>query len=175
MKRAVGLAIVLASSAALLPTPAWATAGENEWRAGLGTSFSPWALAGLELGWLHDLTDFWGAGATLRDRRSLRSLPDGTAAISADVRFVVDALQWIPALGMGFGAAVGNDGRGGSNGVEMLPYLRFEASLAYRPARTWGVVLHVGADHYGGQDGSFVGTVSLSYQMYTGNGSGLDL
>jgi hypothetical protein len=87
----------------------------------------------------------------------------------------IDALRWIPALGMGFGAALGNDGRGGGNGLEMLPYLRFEGSLAYRPARTWGIVLHVGADHYGGQDGSFIGTVSLSYQRYTGSGSGVDL
>lgn len=173
MRRGACLAIL---AGCLIPAVVAASEGENEWRAGLGTSFAPTGLAGVELGWLHDLTDFWAAGGTVRDRRAVRSLPDGAAAVSADVRFVVDALQWIPAAGLGFGAAVGNaSGVGSGNSLEVLPYLRIEGSLAYRPARTWGVVLHVGADHYGGQDGHFAGTVSLSYQWYTGKGDGLDL
>ena len=168
MRRWASLAV---AASLAVPVVAEASAGETEWRAGLGASPASRAAVGVELGWLHNLTDFWSLGVNLRDRRLVAALPDGRVAVTADARFVVDALTWIPAVDLGFGGALAN---GGTTGA-MQAFVHADVSLGYRPARNWGVSLHVGADRYGGVEGEYIGTVAISYVWYRGSGIGLDL
>lgn len=165
------LPAILTSIAVLLPTTCLASAGENEWSVGLGTSFAPAGRLGLEAAWLRNLTDFWGAGIGVRDRRDLGNLPDGALSAAADVRLVVDALTWVPAVTLGAGVAMIND----NHGLQASVLLRAEASLGWRPARDWGLVAHVGAEHYGGVDGDTFGIVGVGWIHYSGSGIGLDL
>ncbi len=164
--RHVLAATVLA--ACLWPAAAFATAGEQEFSAGVaGGVAAPGASAGVEGGWLYDLTDFWAIGAGLRDRRFFYDAPRGSTSLAADVRFAVDALTFIPALGASAGTVLTADG--------FKPFVRGEAALGYRPARSWGVEAAVGAEQESFTGAHLRWMFSLRLCWYRGAGIGLDL
>lgn len=158
----------LVAALCLWPSLAWATAGESEIGAGVaaGHGAELWS-AGVEGRYLYDWTDFWAVGASVRDRRFLSDLPRGVTSIAADLRYALDALTFVPAVAAAAGAAVGSAG--------VSPFVRAEASLGYRPARSWGVTLHIGAEQESVQAWAPRWTAGLSFTWYRGAGIGLDL
>ncbi len=148
----------------LIPCTSAATTGENEWRFGAAVASTP-ALA-LDAGILHDFTDFWAFGASVRGGHSFTSAPTTFAAATADLRLAIDALQWIPAIELGLGA--GLSGAGGPT-----PLARGGLSLAWRPARSWGVVVRVEGQASTPQNLEMWG--GLQFVHFGGSGIGLDL
>lgn len=147
----------------LIPQLAWATAGENEWRFGIAAS--PVPSVAVDAGILHDFTDFWAFGASIRAGHSFASVPSSAAAATADLRLAIDALQWIPAIELGLGANLSAAG--------LSPSARAGLSLTWRPARTWGL-----AAHFDAQASSLQTTemwAGLQFVHFGGSGIGLDL
>ena len=172
MKRA-WTAVIAACVLTSWTSNALATQGESEFWVGPGVALDGTTIfAGAELGWLRHLTDFWSVGATLRDRRRPAQPGDGRTHLTADARYVVDALTWIPGAGVGLGVAADTTG----TAVEFQPCARVELAVGYRAHRTWGLALRPGADLvWKGEGVTPVWTLSLAYVRYTGQGIGLDL
>lgn len=172
MKRAwtAALAACLLSAA---PGQVAATEGETEFWAGPGVALDGTTfLVGAEVGWLKHVTDFWNVGATLRDRRRPLRPSDGRTHATVDVRYVVDALTWIPGATLGLGLTADSTGKR----FEMRPCGRAELALGYRAHRTWGLALRPGADlAWTGAGLTPVWTVSVAWVWYRGQGIGLDL
>ncbi|MFZ4579456.1 MAG: hypothetical protein ACOYOB_13780 [Myxococcota bacterium] len=151
-----------------LPTPAQATAAETEWTAGVmaGTE-SAGLFAGVDVGGLYNLSDFWALGGSVRDRRFLWDAPSGVTAATVDARMVLDALTWVPSLGVAAGPAWRADG---------LAWLgRAEVALGYRPARDWGLVFRGGAESELAAGAPLRWTFGVAWVWYRGAGIGLDL
>ncbi len=168
MKRAL---LVAAVAGALAAAPAFATQGEHEVAVGVaGGATTQGTLAGLDARWLYDLTDFWAIGAGFHDRFLWSALPAGRQAATVELRFVVDALQWIPSIGGGVGAAIGHDLT-----PAWVPWAHLDIGVDYRPARRWGVGARIGAEGQISGDTTYAFVGGLFWNYYGGTGIGLDL
>ena len=105
-----------------------------------GISLAPCA----SLGGFYALTDFWHIGGRLTGGVEVLDplAPRGVVHGSVVVRYVIDALQWIPMLEVGLGVlgktgAVGPEDSGLSEPVTFSAHAGF--GLEYRPQRHWGV------------------------------------
>ncbi len=161
-----------------MPSAAWATAGESECSVagGLAVGYEPAkagagtpVLVALDGQWLHHASDFWAFGGALRARPALFS--GYMAAATADARWTLDALTWIPSLAVGAGPQVLAVQTSSSVGL----VARAEASVAYRSSRDHGWVLRAAFE--GGRLDRVAGllVVSVGYIDYHGHGIGLDL
>lgn len=165
-----GTSLVLAAAAlASSALPAYATQGEHEVSAGLSAGAGsgcagPWI--GADGRWLLHATDFWAFGAALRDRRCGGDWGSGTTAASAEARWTLDALTWIPSLAAS--AGLGRTAQG------LVPALRAEASMDWRGQPGWGVSLRLAHERDGWSDaGRWL--LTLAWVGYRGRGTGLDL
>ncbi|MSP93259.1 MAG: hypothetical protein EXR79_15940 [Myxococcales bacterium] len=149
-----------------------AVAGVGGWAENrcCGMTDTSGARVGIDGRWLRDVTDFWSFGAGVRHWFSLtdarfggRQSPWGSAALTAEARLALDALQWIPFVQAGAGWEVVRT-RLGLRG-------RVEVGLGWRPQRTsgWEVRVGVEAGH------EWRGVVAVGWVGYGGGGVGLDL
>lgn len=167
--RAASCAAAVATVLAALPSPAAATQGEYEYSLGLSAGAGPDCAGGLvgpEAKALLHATDFWAFGAAARDRRCTARWQDGSTAATAEARWTLDALTWIPSLAGGIGVAHTPAG--------WLPQLRAEASLDWRGQPSWGVSLRL-AHERDGWDSAGRWLVTVAWVGYGGRGTGLDL
>jgi hypothetical protein len=116
---------------------------------------------------LYNLSDFWAVGGAVRDRRFLWDVPAGVTAATADVRMVLDALTWVPSLGIAAGPSWGADGFAWQG--------RVEVAMGYRPARDWGLVFRGGAESDLAAGTPLRWTFGVGWVWYRGAGIGLDL
>lgn len=159
-------AALIASSVA---APAQATQGEHEYSAGISAGADarcPGAWLGPDGRWLLHATDFWAFGAGMRDRRCSGDWRSGTTSASAEARWTLDALTWIPSLAASAGLGRTREG--------WTAVVRAEASLDWRGEPTWGVSLRLAHERDGWDDaGRWM--VTLAWVGYAGRGTGLDL
>lgn len=169
MKR--GVAALLAAGLAL-PLLARATAGEWEASAGVAMGARNGALAGVEAGVSRHLSDFWSCGVSVRDLRVLGDLGQGHTAALADVRFVLDALRWVPAVTVSIGGVI--DARPDARSSAAV---RAEFSLGYRVARSWGVAGFAAVQQPWSLDGvgTAYGSGGVRWQWFTGGPDAPDL
>lgn len=167
MKRA---SIVVAGAALLaIAQPSYATQGEHEYSAGLSAGSEAncsGAMLGPDGRWLLHATDFWAFGAGVRDRRCTGDWRSGTTSATAEARWTLDALTWIPSLAASAGL--------GRNRQGLTPTVRAEASMDWRGQPTWGVSVRVAHERDGWADtGRWM--LTLAWVGYRGRGTGLDL
>jgi len=175
-RRALAAALVF-TGGLCLAGPATATEGEHEWHLSLGGATAarsartvdadaPFALAVDGGGWLH-VSDFWAFGASVHDRRSPVALKDGATSVTADARFTVDALQWIPSVAASVGPALTTDG--------VSLQARLALSVAWRSGRerAWTVGFAAEQDDVRHTAPRYVVTLGLAW--FGGRGIGLDL
>ena len=164
-------AIAFASAVAICAgqSAALATQGEHEaslgLSAGVGSDCSG-ALIGPEARVLLHATDFWAFGVGARDRRCSARWQSGSTATTAEARWTLDALTWIPSLAGGIGVAYTASG--------FAPQLRAEASLDWRGQPTWGISARLSHERDGwSSSGRWL--VTVAWVGYGGRGTGLDL
>lgn len=164
--------LVLALGLALAASPALATEGEHEWHVGLGLADEARNGQGgpavaVDGGWWLHASDFWSVGASVHDRRGLGGWSDGATSVTVDGRFVIDALQWIPALVASAGPVLTADG--------VALQVRLGAEISYRTSkeRAWGLGLVAEQDGIDSLGPRYV--LTLSHRWFGGNGIGLDL
>ena len=164
-------ATVLATGLAL-PSLAAATAGEWEATAGVAMGARNGTLTGVEAGVSRHLTDFWSCGLSVRDLRLLSQLDQGHTAALADVRFVLDALRWVPAVTVSLGGVI--DAR---PDVRSSAAVRAEFSLGYRVARSWGVAGFAAVQQPWSLDGAGTayGSGGVRWQWFAGGPDAPDL
>jgi hypothetical protein len=172
MKRRRCWAVALPAGLLLAASPALATEGEHEWQVGLGLADVARAgqvgpAAAVDAGWWLHATDFWSVGGSVHDRRGRGAWSDGATSVTVDGRFVIDALQWIPALVASAGPVLTQDG--------VALQVRLGAEVSYRTSKetAWGLSLAAEQDGVASLGPRYV--VSLSRRWYGGNGIGLDL
>lgn len=174
--RLVGAALAVCGGL-LLPGAAVATEGEHEWHVAVGgasaarsgravDSSAPWAVALDGGGWLH-VSDFWAFGASLHDRRAPTALRDGATSVTADARFTVDALQWIPSVAASVGPAWTPDGAS--------LQARLALSLAWRSGRERAFTVAFAAEQDDVRHTAPRYVLSLGLAWFAGKGIGLDL
>ncbi len=168
MKRVL-LAAVAAAVLTCAPA-AFATQGEQELSLGAAAGASGGLWAGADARWLYDLTDFWALGAGLHDRFQWSALPAGRQAATLEARFVVDALQWVPSIGGGIGAAIGHD-----IAPTFVPWAHADFGADYRPNRNWGVGARIGVEGQINRSSDFAWVGGVYWNWYFGKGIGLDL
>ncbi len=171
MRRAWAWAGAVAAAAvfACAPAVAHATQGEHEYSLGLSAGSAAecaGAWLGPEAKVLLHATDFWSFGAAVRDRRCTSQWQSGSTAATAEARWTLDALTWIPSLAGGVGIARTPQG--------FLPQLRAEASMDWRGQPGWGVSVRL-AHERDGWDGVGRWLITLAWVGYGGRGTGLDL
>lgn len=161
----IGLAAVTCLAALFHALPATATGGEQALWAGAGLSADCLALEGR---YLYDLSDFWSLGGGLEQRLAW-PLDEGRSAAFAEARMVIDALTFVPALSLvGGGAYVWPTG-------VVVAMARLEASLAWRPARDWGLMLRAGVERQFDEGAATALIISLAWGRFSGGASDLDL
>lgn len=151
------------------PFAALAAAGEQEWDVVAGAEALPIALGdtfgtsiGAQLGggYRYNITDFWAIDATLTGHAH-PDLQFARGVLSA--RLIVDALTWVPALGVGVGGST-RDG-GSVLGAAF-------AELAWRPSRGSGLVVRITGELHTTLPTSF--GVLAGYRWYISDAAGLD-
>lgn len=168
------VAFALVAAACFVAAPAFATLGEKELSLGAtgGSIVSP-ALgwAGLEARGLYDLSDFWAIGAAFHNRFVLAEAPVGVETVSFEARYVLDALQWIPSISAGFGGGIIHSSNSGG-----VWWSSIMLGLDYRPTRTWGVGMRLGAEGFSSHGRVFQAwVIGFCWNGYGGQGIGLDL
>ncbi len=145
---------------------AWASSGEQElwFGAGADDAIQP-SVHGR---YLYDQSDFWSYGVGLEHRLD-GPLTAGRTAALAELRMVIDALTFVPALSLVGGAAMTWPS------ADVVGLVRLEASAAWRPARAWGLMLRIGAERELVAEGATMIIVSLAWGRFFGGASDLDL
>ncbi len=155
------------------PLPTWALEGEREVSvalvAGPAEASEPTSgvAGGIDGQVLWHTSDFWAFGLAGRSRAwSSPWNAGGALAAEAMARWTLDALQWIPSLGLSAGyqveAPIGRRG----------PSARIEASLAYRQQRERAWVFRV--QHETTKDSTRV-LLAVGLIWYSGKGTTLEL
>jgi hypothetical protein len=172
MKQRHCRALALTAGWLLAASPALATEGEQEWHAGLGLADEARVgqsgpAAAVDAGWWLHATDFWSVGASVHDRRGPSAWSNGATSVTVDGRFVIDALQWIPALVASAGPVLTRDG--------VALQVRLGAEVSYRTSKesAWGLGFAAEQDGVGSLGPRYV--VTVSHRWFGGNGIGLDL
>ena len=157
MSRSTLVALTLAW-VALAPSPARAEEGELTWSAGLGnlltieplddatvTRYAPL----LHGSFRYAFTDFWQFGGALRGGVSVgggRRI-EAVGQAFAELRLLIDALEWVPFIAAGTGVLFRSDGPKAYIAAGEGPQLDFTVHLGggvdYRPQRDWSVGLVV--------------------------------
>ncbi len=146
--------MVAVALVALGPSPAHAEEGELAWSVGGGLHstvtlsgggstgrFYPLATGGVR----YSLSDFWELGGFLSGGVGLGGgvRAEGMAHLAAEVRYVIDALQWVPYLCAGAGVLLRTDGPDVLTGVGSGPAVdatvHVGVGVEYRPSRDWSV------------------------------------
>ena len=161
----LGTLAALCAVLLLRAAPAAAAAGEHEVWLGAGLSADSVAL---DARYLFDMSDFWSFGGGLEQRLGW-SVEPGRSAALAEVRMVIDALTFVPALSLTGGVAMDWPSS------TALGLARLEASIAWRPARAWGLLLRIGLEQQMDASATRAMLISLAWGRYLGGASELDL
>jgi hypothetical protein len=156
----------MALMAICVARPAHASSGEQEMWFGAGADEQ--IRTSVHGRYLFDLSDFWSVGGGLEHRVD-GPLSAGRSAVLAELRMVIDALTYVPALSLVGGAGMGWPGAK-VNGI-----VRLEGSVAWRPARKWGLMLRLGAERSLVAGAATTVMVSLAWGRYMGGAADLDI
>ncbi len=145
---------------------AQASSGEHElwFGAGVDGDIQP----SVHARYLYDQSDFWSIGGGVEHRLD-GALSAGRSAALAELRMVIDALTFVPALSL-VGGGVMTWPK-----AEVAGLLRLEASVVWRPARDWGVMLRIGAERQLVDQAATTMLVTLAWGRYLGGAADLEL
>ncbi len=121
----------------LFPVTVVATQGEHELWLGVGADTEKHAA--VEARYVYNLSDFWAVGAIAHERRG-SPLSRGRTSGLAEVRTVIDALTFVPAISLAAGPAVVWPG------TQWTTLARIEVSVAWRPERNWAAICRLAAE-----------------------------
>lgn len=161
-RHALAVVCLVASMAA---APAFAAAGEHQLWLGAGAGADGPAVDGR---YLFDISDFWSIGGGLEHRLGW-PIDAGSTVALAEARMVIDALTFVPALSLTGGAVADWPG------AELAALARLEASVAWRPTRTWGLLLRLGVEQRLDPTAIRSVLVSVAWGRFLGGASDLDL
>ena len=127
---------LIGAATTLFPAHVGATEAEHEWWIGVGGDTASYAL--VEARYLYNVSDFWALGAVAQEQRG-SPLAKGRSSGLVEVRTVIDALTFVPALSVMAGPALHWPA------AEWTAVGRIEASVAWRPERGWAAVCRFAA------------------------------
>jgi len=150
--RPIALAIPLCVGLAVIGAPS-ARAEMDEWQLSFGAGYRGVVLdvdpglsihaPGVALGGWYGLDDYWQLGGGLQAGIGIPVADEGAApdagfvgAVTAEARYVLDIVEWVPHLGAAVGALWNGVGDGA---VDLI--VGAGLGIDYRPARDWSVGL----------------------------------